>query len=177
MRILRAADRVAVPWKNGGGSTREVAVWPPGAGLDDFEWRVSIAEVHAPGPFSLFPGIDRTLTVLEGRLELTFADRTIELAPESDPFSFPGDVPCDGRPIGGPVMDLNVLTRRGVCSARVQRIASGTVDAARQTIIVATQPATLRFGAEAASLQRFDAALIENAASVLDGAAFVIVIE
>ena len=31
MRLLRAADRTAVPWKNGGGVTRDVIVWPAGA--------------------------------------------------------------------------------------------------------------------------------------------------
>ncbi|MFN9927385.1 MAG: HutD family protein, partial [Phenylobacterium sp.] len=60
--LLRAADRLAVPWKNGGGITRELAVWPPGASFDDFVWRVSMAEVHQDGPFSSFPGVDRILT-------------------------------------------------------------------------------------------------------------------
>ncbi|MDP3593765.1 HutD family protein, partial [Phenylobacterium sp.] len=31
MRILRAVNRTPMPWKNGGGVTREVAIWPPTA--------------------------------------------------------------------------------------------------------------------------------------------------
>ncbi len=38
--ILLAADRTATTRKNLGGVTREIAAWPPGADLDDFDWRV-----------------------------------------------------------------------------------------------------------------------------------------
>lgn len=58
-RILRAAERPALPWKNGGGVTREVVAHPPGSDLGHFDWRVSIAEIHNAGPFSRFPGIER----------------------------------------------------------------------------------------------------------------------
>ena len=47
------------PWKNGGGATRELACWPPGAGIDAFDWRVSVASVAASGPFLAYPGVDR----------------------------------------------------------------------------------------------------------------------
>ncbi|HZF82215.1 MAG TPA: HutD family protein, partial [Burkholderiaceae bacterium] len=30
------------PWKNGGGSTREILCWPPGADMHGFDWRVSV---------------------------------------------------------------------------------------------------------------------------------------
>ena len=43
MKHLPRDARVARPWKNGGGTTREVAVSPEGAGLDDFAWRISLA--------------------------------------------------------------------------------------------------------------------------------------
>src|SRR3546814_10305481 len=63
MQVLRAAAHRVMPWKNGGGSTTEVAVAPDGAGLDEFDWRISMAVVGADGPFSGFPGVDRTLAV------------------------------------------------------------------------------------------------------------------
>jgi len=62
MRIIRAADCLVMPWKNGGGTTTEIAVAPEGASLNDFDWRISMAHVGADGPFSSFPGIDRTLS-------------------------------------------------------------------------------------------------------------------
>jgi environmental stress-induced protein Ves len=123
MHVLRAADRKASPWKNGGGVTREVCAWPPGAGFDDFRWRVSMAEVRADGPFSVFPGVDRVLAVLEGRLALDIEGRgTIELSAASAPAAFPGDAPTIGRLLAGPVTDLNVMSRRGAVRADLTRL-------------------------------------------------------
>ncbi len=66
VRLLTPADFHPMPWKNGAGRTTEIAVYPPGASLDAFLWRVSIADVERDGPFSRFPGIDRTIVLLEG---------------------------------------------------------------------------------------------------------------
>jgi len=125
-RLLRAADRAAIPWKNGGGVTREIAAFPPGAGMDDFVWRVSVADVVASGPFSRFEQVDRVLTVIEGRLSLHFTDdgRSVVLDPGQS-CAFPGDVAVTGAPIGGPVRDLNVMVRRGRWRATVERWGPG----------------------------------------------------
>ncbi|XES00502.1 HutD family protein [Streptomyces sp. S1D4-11] len=66
VRVLSAAGRVGVPWKNGGGVTREIVAWPEGADMGDFEWRVSLADVGGDGPFSAFADVDRILTMVEG---------------------------------------------------------------------------------------------------------------
>lgn len=168
MKLLRAAERIAQPWKNGGGVTREVAVWPQGAGLEDFDWRVSIAEVAAAGPFSRFESTDRTLAILEGRMRLDFADRGVTLDAASAPFAFAGDAACQGAPIGGPVTDLNVMTRRGRCTSRVERVTQATL---ADALVVAI--ATTRLGDQ--TLERFDAALVDDAVA-LNGEAFVIVL-
>lgn len=120
MRLLRAADRIATPWRNGGGVTREVAAWPPGAGLDAFDWRVSLADVAADGPFSAFPGVDRVLTVIAGDgLVLEIDGRPAPLAPGA-PLAFPGEAVVEARLTAGPIRDLNVMVRRGVWTARVE---------------------------------------------------------
>jgi environmental stress-induced protein Ves len=127
MQVLRAADRVASPWKNGGGVTREIAAWPPGSGFDDFHWRVSMAEVRTDGPFSTFPNVDRILAVLEGRLALDICGRaSVELTPGAAPLAFPGDTPTVGRLLEGPVTDLNVMSRRGVVRATLERFDVGS---------------------------------------------------
>jgi environmental stress-induced protein Ves len=103
-----------MPWKNGGGTTTEIAVHPQRAGLDDFDWRISMASVESDGPFSLFPGVDRTLSVLHGEgMVLTVAGRPTRLFASSVPESFAADVEASARLIGGPITDLNVMTRRG----------------------------------------------------------------
>lgn len=126
VRRLRAADRPAVPWKNGGGLTRPVATWPAGAGLDTFEWRVSCATVAEDGPFSRFDGIDRTLAVLDGRLALDGDGRSRVIAAGEPPVSFRGEAAIVGRVlaadagIAAPVVDLNVMVRRGLWEAEVR---------------------------------------------------------
>ncbi|MEW2417239.1 HutD family protein [Streptomyces sp. NPDC046866] len=113
--LLRAADRQAVPWKNGGGVTREIAAWPEGAGMDGFAWRVSLAEVAADGPFSSFPGVDRILTLAEGAgMSLTTAGAVRPVAERYAPEHFAGDVPTHGRLLDGPVVNFNVMHRRGL---------------------------------------------------------------
>ena len=123
---LPAAQRQDVPWKNGGGLTREVSASPAAAGLERFDWRISTAEVRVPGPFSAFPGIERTLCVLEGRLALSLAGRPATvLSADSAPLQFDGGVAAHGVPLAGPVIDLNVMTRRGSFDARVRRVRAG----------------------------------------------------
>ena len=109
IQVLRGADRVAMPWKNGSGVTHEVVVFPRGAGMDNFQWRLSMAEVSEPSPFSSFAGIDRVLAVLEGRLRLSGSVDTIELTATSPPLAFPGDAAIYGEPLDGPVLDLNAM--------------------------------------------------------------------
>lgn len=121
MHILRAGDYRRMRWKNGGGETAEIAVFPEDAGLDDFGWRVSMATVEAGGPFSVFPGVDRTLSILEGEgMVLDIEDRKpATLTEVSEPYSFPADVATSAELLGGPIVDLNVMTRRGMYGHKV----------------------------------------------------------
>ncbi|WP_407051788.1 HutD family protein [Methyloraptor flagellatus] len=125
VRLLRATDRAPKPWKNGGGVTTDVLVRPEGAGLDDFEARISIAEVAASGPFSVFPGIDRSTAILAGAgMDLMVGDAApARLAPGGAPHRYPGDVPTSATLVAGPITDLNVMTRRGVVAHEMRRIA------------------------------------------------------
>ncbi|MFC9245391.1 HutD family protein [Streptomyces sp. NPDC057136] len=113
LRVLRAAGRASVPWKNGGGVTREIAVWPEGATSDRFDWRISLADVAADGPFSAFPGIDRTLTVVEGEgMDLMVGGEHHIVDEPYWPYDFPGDLQTVGSLLGGPVVNFNVMYRR-----------------------------------------------------------------
>ncbi|MDE2266120.1 MAG: HutD family protein [Alphaproteobacteria bacterium] len=122
-RIVRAREHKLTTWKNGLGVTSEIAVHPEGSDLDSFDWRVSMAQVGADGPFSIFADVDRHLAVLEGRLRLEIAGRPpLELSPGSPTAEFPGDVPVTASVVDGPVTDLNVMTRRGRATAHLQRL-------------------------------------------------------
>ncbi|MBU1378508.1 MAG: HutD family protein [Alphaproteobacteria bacterium] len=163
LTVLRAADRAAVPWKNGGGVTREVAAWPPGSGFDDFAWRVSMAEVREDGPFSSFPGVDRVLAVLEGAMRLTVeGGGVVDLAPDAPPAVFDGEARAGSKLTAGPVLDLNVMTRRGVARARVDLVSARVELPAGpgHRLVVALGDITVLDGTARHALGRYDAVLI-----------------
>jgi hypothetical protein len=144
-RILRAADRRATPWKNGGGLTHEVAVYPPQADLDSFDWRISIAEIRSSGPFSSFAGTDRKLAVLHGQLSLAIAPRwACFLSAGTDPHELPGEGAAYAAPIAGFVTDLNVMTRRTRFHSALKRVPlhfPTTIESHAQTsLILALSP-------------------------------------
>jgi len=128
MRIIRLSEYRRMPWKNGGGETIEIAVSPAGAGLDDFEWRVSMAHVATSGPFSRFPGVDRTLAVLAGKgIRLRIGGRgAVSLGRDTTPFAFPGDDLTEAELIDGAIDDLNVMTRRAGHRHRLRRLTSAS---------------------------------------------------
>jgi environmental stress-induced protein Ves len=113
----------ASPWKNGGGSTTELWCEPPGAGLEDFVWRVSVARIASDGPFSLFPGVDRIIALLQGggvRLSGADGETQATLTTPLTPFVFPGELPVTATRLGGDSLDFNVMTRRGQAQANWQ---------------------------------------------------------
>lgn len=123
MKIFRAVEYKRMPWKNGGGETAEIAVFPHGAGLADFDWRISMATVASDGPFSAFPGVERTLTILSGDgMELDIAGKRLTLTPQSAPHAFAADVETSAKLVGETVIDLNVMTRREQCTHQVERL-------------------------------------------------------
>jgi len=125
VEILRAAGHRRMPWKNGGGETREIAVSPPNASLDTLDWRISMAVVAQNGPFSSFPGIDRTLSLLSGAgmaLDFGEPDKVFRLTQQSDPFTFAAELPVVATLSGTSITDLNVMTRRGRYRHTVRRV-------------------------------------------------------
>jgi environmental stress-induced protein Ves len=112
--IIRAQDCPPQPWKNGLGTTREIAVHPAGAGGDDFLWRVSIAEVDSAAPFSSFAGIDRHIALLDGAgFTMTLDDgRNHALTTPFAPFAFAGEARVAVALADGPTRDFNLMVRR-----------------------------------------------------------------
>ncbi|WP_132392480.1 HutD family protein [Novosphingobium sp. PhB165] len=156
VQVIRTRNCPEVPWKNGGGTTREIAVFPPGAGMDEFLWRLSMARVEHGGAFSTFLGIDRTLAVLEGTLQLEGDGVDIRLDPQSAPFPFDGGAQIYGEPAGGPVLDLNAMTRRGECTVKMARRGPGPVTASSSaSFLVLLEPQDL----ESSPMEALDCAV------------------
>jgi environmental stress-induced protein Ves len=168
MRIIRATDCRTMPWKNGQGITTEIAVSPEGSSLSDFDWRVSMTQVGADGPFSAFPGLDRTLCVLTGAgIRLAFGDgETVALDHTSPPFAFAADRAVDGLLIDGPIIDLNVMSRRGAWTHSVERITGpGEHRIAGEAILLLVAPDG-GWSIDKATLSVGDSALIQGQAEM-----------
>jgi environmental stress-induced protein Ves len=112
MILRRAADHRRMPWVNGRGVTVEM--------LKEDGLRLSVAAVAEDGPFSLFPGIDRVLTVISGPGFRLAGAVTRDCRPLV-PVTFPGDVAVSAAGVTAPSEDFNVMTARGGPSATVAK--------------------------------------------------------
>src|SRR5476651_2240827 len=121
-KLITVDSLLSMPWKNGGGTTREVLKFPASATIDTFDWRISLATVATSGPFSIFPEIDRTMIVTDGQgIELDGESKRLVLRRADEPFSFAGESPYRASLIDGPIADFNVMTRRTRYSHSVRR--------------------------------------------------------
>lgn len=170
MRKWTKRDFITMPWKNGGGSTTELAIFPQGSSLDDFVWRLSMANVSTSGPFSHFAQIDRSLAILSGEGLILHSDSeqsastSVTLTQQSMPYLFSGETLINSELISGPVLDLNMMTRRDVCQHFMQRLTSGehfvaATDAQQILLYCATGNAMIQLVGE---LQAGDLMLFEE---------------
>ncbi|MDY0955383.1 HutD family protein [Stenotrophomonas rhizophila] len=123
--VLSAATRV-IPsfeyrrerWRNGLGWTREILRVPD---TDDWQVRLSIAEIEQDAAFSLFPGIERELVLLRGEgLRLRFADGAVQtLLPPHDRVRFAGEAEIHGELVDGLTHDFNLMWRRDALDAEL----------------------------------------------------------
>lgn len=164
MRLIPFDSLTPAPWKNGGGVTRQIACVPTGSNLDDFDWRLSTAEVAQDGPFSCFPGIDRRLYILEGAgLDLRLADGTQRLRP-GEHLDFAGEAQVFGALIDGPVTDFNIMVRRDRMRMRAETL---RIDGPQEIAHGWGTAALFVLGGELAAMdgvaRRFDTMLLDDA--------------
>ena len=125
MILVCASDATPVPWKNGGGVTRELLRLPPD-GADDWTLRISVADIDADGPFSPFPGISRWFAVLTGAgVRLRWPRRASHVRAGGPPLHFDGGDAPDCTLFDGPTRDLNIMVRQSRAKAEVSVAASG----------------------------------------------------
>ncbi|MFB2684881.1 HutD family protein [Shewanella mangrovisoli] len=129
IQIIRYEECESSLWKNGGGSTKQLLIWPKGADLSNFDFRISIATISSDGPFSLFHGIDRQLCILEGegvKLHIKGNDlgqtEEIILRPNDPPFCFSGETQIESKLLVNQILDFNVMTRRGKYRACIEQL-------------------------------------------------------
>lgn len=118
--VVRLADIPATPWRNGGGVTRELAMWPDAG---DWAWRMSVADVDKSGPFSKFDGIERWFAVLEGAgVQLDVAGVPHRVTAADAPLCFDGAAATGCELIDGKTRDFNLMVRRRSQPSRMVRV-------------------------------------------------------
>jgi len=119
-RVIPANEYQRVRWKNGLGWTREIVRVPD---VDDWDWRLSIAEIERDADFSAFPGIERELVLLSGNgLRIVFDDgESHALLPPHDQLRFAGERKARGELVDGTTHDFNLMWRRERLDARLWR--------------------------------------------------------
>jgi uncharacterized protein len=149
---------VVVPWANGLGTTSVIARWPDN---DQWVWRLSLADVVSDGPFSQLPGVDRFIAVASGEgMELTVGDLPpIRLTLASPPFGFDGGAVTTCALIDGPIVDLNLMVRRGTATASLEmrRLAPGAAIDITACVVLDGAAAV---GDD--TLERFDAVFVDH---------------
>ncbi len=126
---VHLADVPATRWRNGGGMTRELAAWPTDG---DWQWRMSVAEVGASGPFSRFEGVTRWFAVLQGAgvtLDVRTPGDSGEngacehcLTQHEPALCFDGGATTQCTLIDGPTQDFNLMVREPCLPARMLRV-------------------------------------------------------
>jgi uncharacterized protein len=121
-QFIHLDDVAPMPWRNGGGVTRELIAWPVGS---DWDWRISVAEIEKDGPFSRYEGVQRWFAVLGGAgVRLTLDGQSQELGPRSAAVCFDGAAAPECTLLDGPTEDLNLMLRQGRAQARMQRVSA-----------------------------------------------------
>jgi uncharacterized protein len=167
LKVIRKDTFTRTAWKNGGGVTHEAIREPPRG--ERFAWRVSVAHIEKPGPFSHFAGYRRRMLLLKGRgLDLTFGDgRRSELRAVGDSVEFDGAAATHCDLIDGPCIDLNLITASSLHTAANLELLRGsfTVEATcGQTVLIFSVSAALALSDEAGSttLNPWDLAVLSQ---------------
>ncbi|CUH86654.1 Various environmental stresses-induced protein [Phaeobacter sp. CECT 5382] len=117
------ADIPQQAWKNGGGSTQELAMKTDAQGA--MLWRVSLAEISSDGAFSTFPGFACIHCIVSGAgLTLSGAKR-LEGKP-LQPLHFDGGLELFARLNGGASTAFNLIYDPTAVSAEMQIWTAGS---------------------------------------------------
>ena len=108
--LLDPAGYRRTTWKNGGGTTVDIAVRMDG---DAEVWRFGRTPIVQPGPFSDYTGFDRVQALVAGSgLVLETPDSEIDVRQPFRPVRFTGETPITSRLEAGPVEVVNLIGRR-----------------------------------------------------------------
>lgn len=148
-QVIQLRDIKSVPWRNGGGKTRELLAWPS---AQAWTWRASVAEVAESGQFSSFVGAQRWFAVLDGDGVCLTVDGYMHMLSKSDPpLAFDGDLTTTCELLGGATQDFNLMVQGGA-AARMQRVTDKVKVTVNAPVVIAAyahrKRATVQLGSE-----------------------------
>lgn len=155
-----------MPWRNGAGTTHEIAIAPSDDPAVPFRWRLSMADLAGDGPFSEFPGIDRVLLLLQGDgVALAIDGAPPRALPVGEAIAFPADVPTHLTMTSSRGRDLNLMWDRARTTGSMIVATAGTERRGGDTTIaVALAPSVVTVDAERVALDGHDAVRIDGPA-------------
>jgi environmental stress-induced protein Ves len=172
---LDPASYRRVPWKNGGGVSVDIAgVFPTeseAASWSGMTWRLGRTRIERPGPFSDLSGLDRILTVIEGRgLRLKPAGApVIDVREPMRPVRFPGEWAIESELEAGPVGVLNLMGNRARAEVDLAFVAgAGSVSVEADTVVIYAPigPAEVVLNGEAFALPADGALQVDGMSAV-----------
>ena len=119
-----------MPWRNGLGVTLEIAREP--AAGSEFLWRLSLATVEDSGPFSSYPGYQRSVSLIAGngfRLDIGGQESAI-LDSVGATALFSGGASTGCTLLNGHSTDLSLMVREPgtiISVTRIQEASAGVV--------------------------------------------------
>ncbi|KAG1080274.1 hypothetical protein G6F42_023409 [Rhizopus arrhizus] len=135
------SDYHSQQWKNGLGTTDEIAIYPPDKDFtkDEFFWRFSTNTMHANCSFSLFPGYDCTTVILptdedkKSKAHFSLSHQGGESLTKIQPlfpYSWQGEWATTCKLSNSPVSCLQFMLRRelGKAQVRIEKIGSFETD-------------------------------------------------
>jgi environmental stress-induced protein Ves len=117
--LLEPARYRRTPWKNGGGTTIDIAE-------QDDVWRFGRTPITQPGKFSDYTGFDRLQVLVSGRgLVLKMPIGQIDVREPFKPVRFRGETPIIARLEAGPVEVVNLIGKRSAVAIEMVVVAAG----------------------------------------------------
>ncbi|MBL0899856.1 MAG: HutD family protein [Reyranella sp.] len=108
--LLDPAGYRRTPWRNGGGTTVDIAIRLDG---EAEVWRFGRTPIVQPGPFSDYSGFDRVQALVAGSgLVLETPEGEIDVRQPFRPVRFAGETAITSRLEAGPVEVVNLIGRR-----------------------------------------------------------------
>lgn len=123
LQRLDHADVVPQLWRNGAGSTLELACDT----ATPWRWRLSVAQLERDAPFSAWPGVQRLFTPLDRPLRLHFPEQPPRLVARLQVIAFDGAACPHCTLPEGSGRALNLMLRGGLQGRLIARPLQGTM--------------------------------------------------